>query len=143
MSIRIWKVRVCDQIHDFFPSHLWVIAMKVAEDMQLPDNPLSLFPNNDSFVFYSDGNIGTQQPYVIAEMESSAYNNLSTSGFVLGDPENTSSLNDNSLYLNGPLNQSTSYTVFVWGFSPTPAVSVVDVVIVVVMNSPHLTGWIQ
>ena len=135
---------MCDQIHDFFPSHLWVIAMKVAEDMQLPDNPLSLFPNNASFVFYSKGNISTLQPYVTAEMEPSAYNNLSASGFVLGDPESTSSLNDNSLYLNGPLNQSTSYTVFVWGFSPTPAVSVaVAVAVAVVMNSPHLTGWIQ
>ena len=131
---------MCDQIHDFFPSHLWVIAMKVAEDMQLPDNPLSLFPDNDSFVFYSDGNIGTQQPYVTAEMEPSAYSSIA-SGFVLGDPESTSSLNDNSLYLNGPLNQSTSYTVFVWAFSPTPAVSVA--VAVVVMNSPHLTGWIH
>ena len=138
---------MCDQIRDFFPSHLWVIAMKVAEDMQLPDNPLSLFPDNDSFVFYSDGNIGTQQPYVTAEMEPSAYNKTAASGFVLGDPESTSSLNDNSLYFNGPLNQSTSYTVFVWAFSPTPAVSVavvvVVVVVVVVMRFPHLTGWFQ
>ena len=92
-------------------SHFWVIAMKLADDI-LPDE---LPTNNDSFVFFMDQpSIGT--PYVAAEISADRYPTI----FVLGDALSTLELNDNPIYLNGPLNQSTFYTVFVWGFSPVP-----------------------
>ena len=92
--------------------------MKVAADDQLTENPATRFPNNNSFVTYTSV-IEPNQPYIVAEISSSRYE--VARNFLLGSL-NTQMFNDQpGLYFNGPLNQSTSYTVFVWGFSPTPA----------------------
>ena len=91
--------------------------MKLANSI-LPINP---FMNNDTFVFYTS-NINMNQPYVVAEISANNYERARD--FLLGDAASLvdAGLNDNPIYFNGPLNASTIYTVFVWGFSPVPQV---------------------
>jgi hypothetical protein len=96
--------------------------MKVADDAQLP------FPNlinNESFVFFTDGNIMLDQPYVTAEISASRYS--AARNYILGDSSSSSPVNDAPIYVNGPLNESTTYTVFVWAFPARPLVGVVGV----------------
>jgi len=101
-------------------SHFWVIAMKVADGDVLSGNPLDRFPDNSSFVRYSS-TVQVSQPYIVAEVDSSNY--AAARSFLLGS-EAENILNDlRNVYVNGPLNASTTYTVFVWGFSPNPSVS--------------------
>lgn len=103
-------------------SHFWVIAMKLGT-APLPANPLDLFRDNASFVLYSS-DVVAMEPYVTAEISMSRYD--ATRTYLLGSLESNVGLNDNAKYLNGPLNQSTTYTVLVWGFSPVPLVGAIS-----------------
>ena len=99
-------------------SHYWVVALKASDSFDASVNPLALYPNNNSFVFYSNMP-AVGQPYIVAEI--SAANYTSARRFLLGSRE-ANKYNDIMAYDNGPLEQSTLYTVFVWGFSPIPQV---------------------
>ncbi len=85
--------------------------------------PLDLFRDNASFVLYSS-DVVAMEPYVTAEISMSRYD--ATRTYLLGSLESNVGLNDNAKYLNGPLNQSTTYTVLVWGFSPVPLVGAIS-----------------
>ena len=80
-------------------------------------NNFDRFTNNESFVFHSTP-IQVGMPYVVAEISAQNYNDARS--FILGT---SNSFNENSKYINGPLDASSFYTVFVWGFVPPPPVS--------------------
>ena len=116
-------------------SHFWVIAMKVDDSfaMSIQNNNTVRFPDgreisdNSSFAVYSD-DIRVNTPYIVAEISASIFS--STINFILGDEANTQSLNDEPAYRNGPLAEGTQYTVFLWGFPPSVAVSMILYIII-------------
>ena len=106
-------------------SHFWVIAMKYEEDgsFSRSDSADIRFPNNNSFVSYSE-NIPVNTPYVVAEIDATRITISESTSFLLGDETATASLNDQpSRYRNGPLSAGTEYTAFLWGFPPSVPVS--------------------
>ena len=101
----------------FVCSHLWVIAMKLADNAATPSMS---FTNNATFVF-SSGDVRVNEPYVTLEIRASRYD--AARDYVLGDNSSFSMFNDQpQRYINGPLEEGTTYTVFVWAFLQRPMV---------------------
>lgn len=91
--------------------------------MKVEDNAELQFPrfaNNDSFVTFSPGGVGLDQPYVTSEISASRYD--SARNYVLGDNSSLLFNDQPQLYVNGPLDESTTYTAFVWAFPQRPEV---------------------
>ena len=101
-------------------SHFWVIAMKPDIDFSLDRSPTDTFPDNSSFSLYSD-DLPLNTPYIVAEIDASRV--TGPTNFLLGNETATATLNDVGGYRNGPLTPGTPYTVFMWGFPPSVAVS--------------------
>ena len=58
-------------------------------------------------------------PYIVSEISASSYEAVSSSVFVLGDENGTRISNGfPEQYRNGPLQEGTQYSVFVWAFIP-------------------------
>ena len=57
--------------------------------------------------------------YIVSEISATVYGNVSSEVFLLGDHDETMGSNDfPERYVNGPLEEGTRYSVFVWGFIP-------------------------
>ena len=57
--------------------------------------------------------------YIVSEISATVYGNVASEVFLLGDHEGTMGSNDfPEQYVNGPLEEETRYSVFVWGFIP-------------------------
>ena len=104
-------------------SHYWVIVIKLGDrEFDQTADPSALYPNNSTFTTYSSSvPVGT--PYIVAEIGSNNYDPSMT--FVLGDEESTMRINDfPHLYMNGPLQQGSTYTAFVRAFAVSVLVSI-------------------
>ena len=82
-------------------------------------------------------------PYVVSEMSASSYEAVSSTGgvFVLGDDNSTKSRNDfTDRYQNGPLQEGTPYSVFVWAFVQAIPLASVNVSCCVGMGCREVGG---
>ena len=135
-------------------SHFWVVAIKLSDvdPSFLQGSPSNEFPNSQAFLSYSEGAISAQpqsstdaathfsslspdlpinSPYIVTEVSAAGYDVVASGVFVLGDENGTRSSNDfPEQYRNGPLEEGTRYTVFVWGFLPAISASTVSVCLV-------------
>ena len=84
----------------------------------LSENPIRQFPDNNSFA-RSSSNAPVNVPYIVAEMSAAIY--IQNRRFlILGNDDGSRPLNDfPDLYRNGLLMPGSTYTAFVWGFTPS------------------------
>ena len=95
------------------------------------------------FFGHTDTELADNTPYIVSEVSSSAYDAVDPRVFYVGDENKTNVKNDfPKLYKNGPLQESTNYSVFLWAFVHFIPPSSVSVCICVGMYDciPHAGG---
>ena len=105
-------------IHTY--SHAWIIAVRLSsvDSFILSVNTSERYPNQSSFENYTTA--GDDEPYIVAEISEQVY----PMTFALGDNFSTFLISDfPDIYINGPLTEGRSYSVFVRFFSPRTSVS--------------------
>ena len=104
----------------YIHSHVWVVAVRLSSQ----DSPIlsvdtnEEYPTQDSFASYTTAE--DDEPYIAAEISQQNY----PTTFALGDNSSTFSISDfPDLYINGPLMEGRSFSIFVRYFSALPPVS--------------------